>query len=83
MIRPNGPAVPPLAATQPLPVSTARVVLVGVAVWLVALVVTLVVPALHTGGRSWWPATCISGAALGLLGHTYLRRTVGGAGEQE
>ena len=38
-----------------------RVVEVGLACWLVALVVMLVVPALHEGDRDWWPWTCVAG----------------------
>jgi protein-S-isoprenylcysteine O-methyltransferase Ste14 len=65
--------------TEPIQVDSARVVAVGVAVWLVALAVTLLVPALHSGGRSWWPWACVSGAVLGLVGLAYLRRGRGNA----
>ena len=64
---------------QPLDWSTGRIVLGGIAAWVVALVVTLAVPDLRTGDRSWWPWTCVAGIALGLLGYVYLRRGRGNA----
>lgn len=60
-------------------VSTRTVVVVGTALWAVALVVTLVVPALHTGERSWWPWTCVTGIGLGLFAAWYVRRGRGNA----
>lgn len=39
------------------------------------IVLTLPVPALHTGERAWWPWTCAGGVALGVLGYVYVRRT--------
>lgn len=50
-------------------------------VWAAALVVTLVVPPLHEGDRSWWPWCCVAGLALGGLGHAYLRRGRGNAAD--
>jgi hypothetical protein len=64
---------------EPLRVDTARVVGIGVLLWLVALVLTLVIPALHEGDRSWWKWTCVAGAALGALGWAYVRRGRGNA----
>lgn len=64
---------------QPLHVDTARVILGGICVWVVALVVTLLVPALHEGGRHWWPWTCVAGIVLGCLGWAYVRRGRGNA----
>jgi len=64
---------------RPVDVPTGRVVLVGLALWALALVVVLAVPALHEGARSWWPWACVSGLGLGLLGYTYLRRGRGNA----
>ncbi|MCA0437993.1 MAG: DUF2530 domain-containing protein [Actinobacteria bacterium] len=49
--------------------------------WALALIVTLLVPALHTGERSWWPWCCIIGLALGALGYGYLRRGRGNAAD--
>jgi hypothetical protein len=66
---------------QPLAVSTSRVVLWGIAAWVVALVVTLAVPALHQGDRDWWPWCCVAGVVLGLLGYSYVRRGRGNAAD--
>jgi hypothetical protein len=66
---------------QPLAWSTGRIVLGGIGAWVVALVVTLVVPSLHTGDRSWWPWCCVAGIVLGFLGYTYVRRGRGNAAD--
>jgi hypothetical protein len=66
----------------PLPVNTFRVVLVGTALWLVALALSLLVPALHRDSRSWWPWGALAGLLLGLLGLAYLRRGRGNAATQ-
>jgi hypothetical protein len=63
----------------PIAVDTARILLVGIACWVVALVVTLVVPSLHTGDRDWWPWACVSGLVLGLVGLAYVLRGRGNA----
>jgi uncharacterized membrane protein len=73
------PGPPPL---QPLHVDVQRVVLIGTAVWLVALVVILAVPDLHHGSRDWWPWAALTGALLGLVGLAYLRRGRGNAATQ-
>src|SRR6478609_12243664 len=67
------------APVEPLAVPTRQIIGVGIGLWAVALVVTLVVPALHTGERSWWPWTCVAGLALGSLGYAYMRRGRGNA----
>jgi hypothetical protein len=70
------------AARQPLVparVDTVRIVTAGLAAWAVALVVTLVVPSLHTGDRDWWPWACVAGLVLGLLGLAYVVRGRGNA----
>lgn len=72
----SGPTSGPLAPAQ---VDTARIVVAGTAIWAVALVVTLVVPALRTGERSWWPWTCATGVLLGLAGLAYVTRGRGNA----
>jgi len=64
---------------QPLRVDTGRVLLVGIALWLVALAVTLLVPSLHEGERSWWPWVCVAATVGGLLALTYVRRGRGNA----
>jgi hypothetical protein len=80
------PDVPPAAADpaspeqiEPLHVPMLRIIEVGLAAWVVALVVTLVVPALHQGDRDWWPWTCVAGFVLGCLGWAYVRRGRGNA----
>jgi len=47
--------------------------------WAVALAVSLLVPALHQGGRQWWPWTCVAGIAGGGLALFYVRRGRGNA----
>ncbi len=69
----------PRPTPQPLRVDTGRVLLVGIALWLVALAVTLLVPALHEGERSWWPWVCVAAVVGGLLALTYVRRGRGNA----
>ena len=69
----------PRPVPQPLRVDTGRVLLVGIALWLVALAVTLLVPSLHEGERSWWPWVCIAAVVGGLLALTYVRRGRGNA----
>lgn len=69
----------PPQPVEPLAVNTARIIQAGTAVWAVALVVTLVVPGLHTGDRSWWPWACVTGVVLGAIGLLYLRRGKGNA----
>lgn len=79
---PPGPApdgAPRAPQYPPLPVRTATVIKVGVVVWAIALVVTLVVPALHEADRSWWPWTCVAGMTLGVVGYLYVRRGRGNA----
>lgn len=77
--RRHGLSVPELPEPSPLPVSTPSVVLAGVALWAVALVITLAVPALHADDRSWWPWSCVAGVLLGLVGWAYVRRGRGNA----
>ena len=81
---PSGPAADRSPAPlpedlQPLHVPMLRIIEVGLAAWVVALVVTLLVPALHTGDRSWWPWTCVAGFLLGGVGWAYVRRGRGNA----
>jgi len=54
---------------------------IGIALWGVALVVSLLVPALHQGDRSWWPWTCVTGIVGGGLALLYIRRGRGNAQE--
>lgn len=64
---------------EPVKVDTAKVILAGIACWVVALVVLLIIPALHTEGRSWWPWVPVVGILLGALGYAYVRRGRGNA----
>jgi hypothetical protein len=66
--RPHPPELAPLQINLP------RVVTIGTAAWLVALVGTLAVPSLHRGSHHWWPWAAGSGVLLGLVGLAYLRR---------
>ena len=70
---PDAPQYPPL------PVKSSTVIKVGMLAWALALAVTLAVPDLHTGERSWWPWTCVAGLTLGLIGYVYVRRGRGNA----
>lgn len=76
-------ATPALVVPQPPAVSSARVTLIGSIGWMVALIVTLIVPALHEGDRDFWPWACVAGIVLGLLGFTYVRRGRGNAAGAE
>ncbi|WP_205859457.1 DUF2530 domain-containing protein [Phycicoccus flavus] len=67
------------APVDPPVVPTRTIALVGTALWVLALAVTLVVPALHTGERDWWPWACVSGIALGVFAWWYVRRGRGNA----
>lgn len=58
----------------PFQVNLPRVVTIGTAAWLVALVLTLAIPALHRDDRDWWPWAALTGVLLGLVGLAYLRR---------
>ncbi|HEY5249384.1 MAG TPA: DUF2530 domain-containing protein [Dermatophilaceae bacterium] len=63
----------------PLASDTARMLQIGMALWSIALVVSLVVPALHQGERAWWPWTCVAGFVGGGLALLYVRRGRGNA----
>jgi hypothetical protein len=52
---------------------------VGLALWSVALLVTLLMPSLHHGERLWWPWTCVAGLVGGGLALLYVRRGRGNA----
>jgi hypothetical protein len=58
---------------------TARLVEIGMACWFIALVISMLVPALHQADRAWWPWTCIAGIAGGALALLYVRRGRGNA----
>ena len=64
---------------QPLASDTARILEIGMSLWVVALVVSLIVPTLHQGDKAWWPWTCVAGSAGGGLALLYVRRGRGNA----
>ena len=69
--QPQPPARPP--DLQPFHVDLPRLVGIGTAAWLVALVLTVAIPALHQDERDWWPWAALSGVLLGLVGLAYMR----------
>ena len=73
----RAPQHPPV--TEPLRVDSVPIVVGGIAVWALALLVTLLVPALHTGDRADWPWICVAGLVLGVIGLLYVRRGRGNA----
>lgn len=76
---PHGGTLGESAPVDPPRVPTLAIALVGTGLWALALVVTLLVPALHTGERSWWPWACVTGIALGGFAWWYVRRGRGNA----
>jgi hypothetical protein len=59
---------------DPAPVRTddRKAMLVGIALWLVALALMLVfMPQLTSAGLGWWLATGVAGIGLGLVGILY------------
>lgn len=64
---------------EPFAVDTTRVIEIGIAMWAVALVVSLLVPSLHLGDRHWWPWACVAGLVGGGLASWYVRRGKGNA----
>lgn len=76
---PDGPTSEPAAPLAPARVDTFPIIVAGTVCWLVALVVTLLVPSWHTGDRDWWPWACVTGLVLGGIGLIYVRRGRGNA----
>jgi len=64
---------------KPLASDTARILEIGMSLWGVALVVALLVPALHQSDRAWWRWTCVAGVLGGGLALLYVRRGHGNA----
>ena len=61
---------------EPLRTNDRPAVLVGIGLWAVALVATLVLhDRLAADGRGWWSWTALAGIGLGLMGLGYLRRS--------
>ena len=67
------------APTGAVELSTRLLVVVGTGLWALALLVTLLVPSLHEGDRSWWPWSCVTGIALGGFAWWYVGRGRGNA----
>lgn len=78
---PQAPQSPNEEVLTPVHVPMLKIVEAGVVLWAVALVVTLLVPALHEGPRDWWPWACASGVVLGGIGWLYVRRGRGNAAD--
>lgn len=76
---PASGATPDAPQYPPLPVKSSTVIKIGILAWAIALAVTLAVPDLRTGERSWWPWACVAGMALGIVGYLYVRRGRGNA----
>jgi hypothetical protein len=64
---------------QPSDADSVAILSIGTAVWVVALALTLLVPALHTGPRHWWPWSAVVGVVGGTLATLYVRRGRGNA----
>lgn len=71
----------PLEEPKPLASDAARILVIGITLWAVALVVTLLVAGLHEGDRDWWPWTSVSGMVGGGLALLYVRRGRGNAAD--
>ena len=63
-----------LPGPEPAPVDLRRVILVGTAVWLVALVIECVRWANAVDGAARGVAMCVAGIALGAYGLVWVRR---------
>jgi len=60
---------------SPLDVDGVGAVMVGTALFAIALVVTWVLrPQLKEAGNDWWVWVCLSGTVLGLIGLPYVMR---------
>ena len=69
----------PARTPEPINLKVESVILAGLALWALGLVLTLVIPALSEGNRSWWKWACVAGLALGAFGLVYVRRGRGNA----
>lgn len=77
----NHDGAPPPIEPPEANVSTIRIVHWGMVLWAIALVVVLLVPALHEGDRTWWVWVPVAGFSLGAIGHVYLARGRGNAAD--
>jgi len=64
---------------DPIAIDTIKVIEIGIALWVVAFGVIMLVPGLHLGERHWWPWACVSGIVGGGLALWYVRRGRGNA----
>ena len=64
---------------EPIAIDTIKVIEIGIALWVVALGVIMLIPVLHLGDRHWWPWVCASGIVGGGLALWYVRRGRGNA----
>jgi hypothetical protein len=78
---PQTEPTPSQEVLAPVHVPMLKIVEAGMALWAVAFVVALLVPALHEGSRDWWPWVCVSGVVLGGIGWLYVRRGRGNASD--
>lgn len=78
---PEEPAEASADDLLPVKVDVLHVVEIGVALWALALVLTLVIPPLHRDGRDWWPWACVAGVGLGALGWAFVKRGRGNASD--
>ena len=59
---------------KPVDVDVVPIVAIGTAVWALALVVVIAVPAWRTAHGGLWLWTCVAAVGLGLIGMVYVRR---------
>lgn len=64
-----------------MPLRSIVVVRISLAIWMIALISVWTVPALSAGDRSWWRWVPVAALVVGLLGHAYIMRGRGNAGE--
>ena len=66
--------------TDPAPVVTddRKAMVVGLALWLVALIAVLIaLPTLTASDQAWWLEMCVTGLVLGVIGIAYTQRRRG------
>lgn len=66
-------SVPGARKPDPAPLETddVRIVAIGAALWLIALVVLAAARLLGAGVHTWWLVMCLCGTVLGLVGVRY------------
>ncbi len=75
----GGHAAESSRATGPERALALRIIAAGLGCWALALAGTLLIPSWHSGERHWWPYSCLTGLALGILGWIYTARGRGNA----